>query len=366
MRYVRGFRKDVLLTVWLTLPFVFLALIVYGIFSAYSGGRAMDARPVGQGAGDTGGANALGEWLAGHDAEARERVRRDLREGRLIDPVDWPGGIKLTLVIPKSLEHKVWVVLWNGVGSQSIAVITPGTPSDKELRMNPASIYDDTARCSVNIRHLTLKGLYFRGLSGAGIYIARTREVTEKEGRLIDADGNELVPVEIQPVPASMAVEGEPIEVRVEERFDSDLYEGPLIDPLDRAEGIKLVVTMTHFKQWQEYWVFLWAGVGSDYLDRPFGIECGEKPRQSGKSIAGEYSSQGSVTLSACALRNVFQERRPGAGIYIARTGEAMEKDGRLVDANGNELVPVEIRPVPAGSVVEGEPIEVRVRITPD
>lgn len=220
MRYVRGFRKNVLLTVWLTLPFVFLGLIVYGIFSAYSGSKAMDARPVGQGAGDTGGANALGEWLAGHDVAAEERINRDLREGRLIDPIDWAGGIELILVYPVSLDHEAWVVLWKGARSQDIQIIMGVTPADDEFRMKPTSEFNDTVGGSVIIRHDELQGMYRQGRPKAGIYIARTREVTEKDGRLVDADGRVLTPIKIQPVPASSAVKGEPIEVRVE--IDAD------------------------------------------------------------------------------------------------------------------------------------------------
>ncbi len=215
MRYIRGSRKNVLLTVWLLLPIVFLGLIVYGIFSAYSGGQAMDARPVGQGAGDTGGANALGEWLAGHDVAAEERIKRDLREGRLIDPLEWPGGIKLVVDCPTPLEREIWVVLWHGRGSGVEYTVMGVVPSEDQLIWKSTGGIGETCRASVTIFHEELEEMFRDGLPGAGIYLSRSRTVREENDRLFDDDGNLLVPVEVRPVPAGSVAEGEMIEVWV-------------------------------------------------------------------------------------------------------------------------------------------------------
>ncbi len=56
-----------------------------------------DAPAVGAGAGDTGNANALGEWLAGNDQDAISAANRARSQGRAIDPWQWPGGIRLIL-----------------------------------------------------------------------------------------------------------------------------------------------------------------------------------------------------------------------------------------------------------------------------
>lgn len=85
-------RKNLLLTLWLLAPIVVFAGLTAWIFVSMSGPRAMDAAPVGPGAGDTGGANALGEWLAGRDPNLVERANIARREGRSVDPFWWPGG----------------------------------------------------------------------------------------------------------------------------------------------------------------------------------------------------------------------------------------------------------------------------------
>ena len=55
------------LFIWLLLgmPFVAVAGLTYGIIYGFNHGPSMSAEPVGAGAGDTGGANALGEALFG-------------------------------------------------------------------------------------------------------------------------------------------------------------------------------------------------------------------------------------------------------------------------------------------------------------
>jgi len=88
--------KNVLLTLWLAAPILVVTLLCVLIFVQFSGrGEDVKTRAVGAGANDTGGANALGEWLAGHDPDEVQRIKRDLREGRLVDPYRWPGGIEL-------------------------------------------------------------------------------------------------------------------------------------------------------------------------------------------------------------------------------------------------------------------------------
>ncbi len=59
----RRLKQNVLLTVWLLLPFVVIGLLVFWIFASFRTGPAMDEPGVGAGAGDAGGANAVGEML---------------------------------------------------------------------------------------------------------------------------------------------------------------------------------------------------------------------------------------------------------------------------------------------------------------
>jgi hypothetical protein len=64
-----------LLTLWLIAPIAVLALIVGWIFYSFRAGPAMDEPGVGAGAGDTGGANAVGEMF--HDDESNSEPDPD-------------------------------------------------------------------------------------------------------------------------------------------------------------------------------------------------------------------------------------------------------------------------------------------------
>ena len=59
----RHAKQNVLLTLWLLAPIAVLAIIVGWIFVSLRAGPKMDEPGVGAGAGDTGGANAIGEML---------------------------------------------------------------------------------------------------------------------------------------------------------------------------------------------------------------------------------------------------------------------------------------------------------------
>ena len=94
-------RKNVLLTLWLIAPIATFAGLYAMIFVTQDKEKLMsDAKPIGAGAGDTGNANALGQWLAGRDPDAVSLATKAKREGLMISPTDWPGGVRLT--IPKA------------------------------------------------------------------------------------------------------------------------------------------------------------------------------------------------------------------------------------------------------------------------
>jgi len=95
-------KQTVILTTWLALPFIILTLLMVWIFISLDKDKLMaDAPPVGAGAGDTGNANALGQWLAGRDPDAVANANKAIRERAPIDPRDWPGGV--LLYIPTEL-----------------------------------------------------------------------------------------------------------------------------------------------------------------------------------------------------------------------------------------------------------------------
>lgn len=97
-------KKNILLTIWLLLPIIIVSLLMVWIFYSLDKDRLMDdAPPVGAGAGDTGNANALGEWLAGNDADAISEAVKARREGRAIDPREWPGGVMFQIQVDTDL-----------------------------------------------------------------------------------------------------------------------------------------------------------------------------------------------------------------------------------------------------------------------
>jgi hypothetical protein len=190
MRRATGSRKNLLLTLWLLLPFAVLAGIVAVIFLSY-GNKKMDARPVGQGARDTGGANALGELLAGNNPIEKERIARDLREGKLIDPLDWPGGIDL-IVEGDGLELGL-LVAWGSTDALRTTTIMAGEPSF--------------------IEHAEIRAVFGSTSPNAGYYLA-DKDITNRNGRPTSKHGR-IVKLVFPPVAAAEAVEGEPLSIRV-------------------------------------------------------------------------------------------------------------------------------------------------------
>ncbi len=93
-------KKNILLTIWLLLPITIVSLLMVWIFISLDKDRLMDdAVPYGAGAGDTGNANAIGEWLAGNDADAISLAVKARREGVAIDPREWPGGLMVKIPV---------------------------------------------------------------------------------------------------------------------------------------------------------------------------------------------------------------------------------------------------------------------------
>jgi hypothetical protein len=72
----KGAAKNLVLTAWLVLPLAMVAGVTWYVVAMYSKPKVMNAPAVGAGAGDTGGANALGERLAGRDPDAVRREKR--------------------------------------------------------------------------------------------------------------------------------------------------------------------------------------------------------------------------------------------------------------------------------------------------
>ena len=94
-------RKNIILTLYLASPIVVVIGLVALIFVTLDKEKLMaDSPAIGAGAGDTGDANALGQWIAGRDPDAVSLATKAKREGLFIDPRDWPGGIILQFPTP--------------------------------------------------------------------------------------------------------------------------------------------------------------------------------------------------------------------------------------------------------------------------
>ncbi|MBZ0172285.1 MAG: hypothetical protein K8E66_07900 [Phycisphaerales bacterium] len=215
MTHATGPRKNILLTLWLLLPFFVVGLLVAGIFRAYSKGPAMHARPIGQGAADTGGANAIGEWLAGNDVIEDEQTRRDLREGRLIDPVDWPEGIQLRIGAKDTSQGLVYAFEWLGRGGRppsqflKTGFIDPDDP-DSACPVDPSRCYG-----GISMTHERLTEIFSGGRPGAGLYLSTTETVSVVADRLVDANGTPLDAIKFSLVPRDRVTDGEPIVVMI-------------------------------------------------------------------------------------------------------------------------------------------------------
>ncbi len=93
-------KKNIILTLYLASPIVVVIGLVALIFVTLDKEKLMaDSPAIGSGAGDTGDANAIGQWLMGRDPDAVSLATKAKRERLLIDPRDWPGGIELRIPV---------------------------------------------------------------------------------------------------------------------------------------------------------------------------------------------------------------------------------------------------------------------------
>lgn len=65
-------KSQILLTIWFSIPVLLIAGLMYAVAYSIDHGPAWNPKRVGAGAGDTGGANAIGEFLRGRDREEPE------------------------------------------------------------------------------------------------------------------------------------------------------------------------------------------------------------------------------------------------------------------------------------------------------
>ncbi|MCC5821994.1 MAG: hypothetical protein LAT64_01750 [Phycisphaerales bacterium] len=190
-------RKNLALTLWLVLPILVFGGLVAWIFVTMSRPPLMDEAARGPGASDTGGANALGEWLAGRNPNDVQRANAARRQGLAVDPFWWPGGTEIVVAAPDSRPVSVgWidadtgllraVVLRRGTGGDGVwsAVLRDNRPGEESM-------------------------LY---VSGRGMQ----QRIRDGRREVVDDGGQVVLPRPIAPVPAEGTLPSEPIMVRLE------------------------------------------------------------------------------------------------------------------------------------------------------
>ncbi len=170
-------KKNIMLTLWLALPILVVAGLMAWIFVSLDKDKLMaDAPPVGAGAGDTGNANAIGELLAGKDADAISLANRAKREGVAVDPREWIGGITLRLpAFAFTGDHDSWMLLVLKDGAMEKFVFKPSrdAPDFVEVYFPPGR------------------------LSGAHLY-AVDKDPILVDSKFVDPDGREFKALTIE------------------------------------------------------------------------------------------------------------------------------------------------------------------------
>lgn len=187
-------RKNLMLTLWLILPIVVFGGLLAWIFGSAGSPRKMQAVPVGPGAGDTGGANAIGEWLSGRDPNTVERANIARREGQAVDPFWWPEGTRFVVRPGRPVEQVT--VGWVDVGT--------GLLSTLALKQEDG-VWAGTARTN-------------RPAPGTPVYVSSDgirQVVSGGERRVTDDGGGLLVPRVVAPVAATGTMASEPITVEL-------------------------------------------------------------------------------------------------------------------------------------------------------
>lgn len=191
-------RKNLFLTFWLALPILVFGGLVYWIFAAGTERTGLRDEPVGPGAGDTGGANALGEWLAGRNPDDVERANIARRQGRDVDPFWWPGGTRV--VVPASSDAAGGERDGRGV---TLGWIDPETGVLRAVALRS----DEAGGWSFVLRSQRPPEGALIYLSGGGI----TQRIRDGRSEVVGDAGDLLIPISVRPVSTEGVAASDPI-----------------------------------------------------------------------------------------------------------------------------------------------------------
>jgi hypothetical protein len=189
-------RQRLLLTGWLLLPILVFAGLVAWIFVSVGKPKAMNEPPVGAGAGDTGGANALGEFFSGRDPNAVERANIARRQGLPVDPFWWPGGTEVVIDAP-------------GAGEVSIGWLDP-----ESSVMRAVTLRRERPDGSVWSRVMVEN----RPPEGSMIFVSTTgllQRIQSGQQEVRDDAGELLLPRVVRPVDTAGVMASDPIRVEL-------------------------------------------------------------------------------------------------------------------------------------------------------
>lgn len=189
-------RQKLLLTGWLLFPILVFAGLVGWIFVTKGAPKAMNEPPVGAGAGDTGGANAIGEMLSGRDPNAVERANIARRQNLPVDPFWWPGGTEVVVDAP-------------GAGQVSIGWLDP-----ESSVMRAVALRRERPDGSVWSRVMVEN----RPPEGAPIFVSTTgllQRIQSGRQEVTDDGGELLLPRAVRPVDTTGVPASDPIRVEL-------------------------------------------------------------------------------------------------------------------------------------------------------
>jgi len=198
------------MAIFLIAPVAVVAVIVW-IIIASLGAHDTGSRPQGAGAGDTGGANAIGEMLAGNDPEQIERDNQQRRRGEIRDPWDWPAGFTVAVhdsALGLSSEDTAVspeLILWPG----------PGTPKSDWIRVPFEPRTGGTWAATVGPDRIDAFRSLAQGTTGGGEILIGVGEIRAVDGQLVGPRGP-LRAITLDSVRAAGADDQQPLRIELD------------------------------------------------------------------------------------------------------------------------------------------------------
>lgn len=178
-------KKRIWLTVFLITPAVLVALLLYAI-AALSSKPLMNEPPVGAGAGETGGANAIGNMLAGHKADYSRKDEAAAGQPRMVQPESLEQGFIL-IVQDKSARAKADSPIYLA-GS-----VNNWNPADPAFKLTPQS----DMRWRIEVPRPAVAPIEFKFTRGSWTLEELTADLSAPANRkLAPIDASKLAPGE--------------------------------------------------------------------------------------------------------------------------------------------------------------------------